>query len=122
METKEDLAGKKMARRKPEPYDVRTKCAAVLSVWSERRRPAEVCRELGIPWGMLSAWQNRAMEGMLQGLSPKKSPGDRPAALNPLLEQRLARKLALSPGRANKLQRRLKAVEGNAEPLPGQKE
>jgi len=110
METKEEPTGKKVARKKPERYDVKTKCAAVLSVWSERRKPTAVCRELGINWAVLSSWQNRALEGMLQALSPKPQ-GQTAAAIHPLLEQRLARKLALRTKTANKLQQRLKAVE-----------
>ena len=34
-------------------FPARVKCEAVLSVWAERRRPLEVCRELGIPWQQL---------------------------------------------------------------------
>jgi transposase-like protein len=111
MEAKEEPAGKKVARKKPERYDVKTKCAAVLAIWSERRKPAEVCRELGIHWGVLSGWQNRAMEGMVQGLSPKATGENRPTALSPLLERRLTRKLARQTIQANKLQQRLKAIQ-----------
>jgi transposase InsO family protein len=46
------------------------KCRAVLSVWTERRKPGEVCRELGVDWGILKQWQDRAMEGMLMALQP----------------------------------------------------
>ena len=44
------------------------KCRAVLAVWTERRKPAEICREMQIPWMVLAQWQKRAMEGMLQAL------------------------------------------------------
>ena len=114
MEAKSEAPGKKLTRKSPERYDLKTKCAAVLAVWSERRKPAEVCRELGINWAVLSGWQNRAMEGLLQGLSPK-SP-ERPSALSPLLEQRLARKLATRATSAHRLQQRLKAVEPGGPP------
>ena len=114
MEAKEEPAGKKVARKKPERYDVKTKCAAVLAVWSERRRPTEVCRELGINWAVLSAWQNRAMEGIVQALAPKPDREERPLALSPLLEHRLARKMALSAAKAGRVQQRLKAVEMTA--------
>jgi hypothetical protein len=36
----------------------------VLSVWAERRRPAEVCREMSIAWMQFSQWQNHALKGM----------------------------------------------------------
>jgi transposase-like protein len=47
------------------------RCRAVLSVWTERRRPSEVCRELDVRGQLLNLWQNRALEGMLQALEPR---------------------------------------------------
>jgi len=60
------------------------KCRAVLSVWTERRTPVEVCRELGISWNILNQWQERAMEGMLQALQARV-PVEKGVALNPRL-------------------------------------
>jgi len=114
MEAKVEPAERKVPRKKSPRHDVRTKCEAVLSVWSERRRPAEICRELGINWAVLSAWQNRALEGILQALAPAPERAERPLALSPLLEQRLARKMALSATKAGRIQQRLKAVEMSA--------
>lgn len=37
----------------------------MLSIWSERRRPREVCQELGIRAPVLSAWEKRALVAML---------------------------------------------------------
>ena len=111
MEPKEEPAERKSGRKKPQRHDVKTQCAAVLSVWSERRRPTEVCRDLGINWAVLSGWQNRALEGMLQALAPKPDRAEKPLALNPRLEQRLARKMAMTTAKAGRLQQRLKAVE-----------
>ena len=111
MEAKAEAGEKKAARRKSPRHDVKTKCEAVLSIWSERRRPAEICRELGINWAVLSAWQNRALEGMLQALSPKPERMEKPPAIHPLLGQRLMRKMALSVAKAGRVQQRLKAVE-----------
>lgn len=54
-------------------YGALEKCRAALSVWTERRKPVEICRELSIPWMVLSQWQKRAMEGMLQALEPRVS-------------------------------------------------
>ena len=48
------------------------KCKAVLSVWSERRKPAEVCREMGITWMQFNQWQNSALQGILSALETKK--------------------------------------------------
>src|SRR5208283_4614233 len=64
---------------------------AVLSVWTERRRPAEVCRELTIPSMVLAQWQKRAMEGMLQALEPRVSL-DKGPALSPRLQAMLEKK------------------------------
>src|SRR4030042_974274 len=50
--------------RKGPGHTAEEKCRAVLSVWTERRKPGEVCRELGVAWSLLSQWQERAMEGM----------------------------------------------------------
>lgn len=121
MEAKEE-AMKKVARKKAERYDVKTKCAAVWAVWSEGRKPTAVCRQLGIHhWAVLSRWQNRALEGMGQALGPKPQ-GQTAAAWSPLLEQGLARRLALGAKTASKLQQRLRAVEPAAPPPQKSKE
>src|SRR5512136_1159891 len=52
-------------------YTAQQKCRAVLSVWTERRKPGEVCRELGFGWSILNQWQEKAMEGMLLALQPR---------------------------------------------------
>ena len=99
----------KPLRRHP-PHGVKTKCAAVLSIWSERRKPAEVCRELGINWPTLNGWQNQAMEGMLQALEPRQERPPTPAELNPLIAQRLQRNLARRAAKQTRLQRRLNGL------------
>jgi transposase-like protein len=48
------------------------KSKAVLSVWSERRSPAEVCREMSITWMQFNQWQNQSMKGMFSALENKK--------------------------------------------------
>ena len=77
------------------------KCRAVLAVWTEKRKPAAVCRELGIKWTILMHWQNRALEGMLQALEPRRNLAQG-AALSPrlqaLLEHREKNLLARSAG------------------------
>ena len=67
------------------------KCRAVLAVWTERRKPAEVCREMQIPWMVLAQWQKRAMEGMLQALEPRVRL-DKGPALSPRLQTLLDKK------------------------------
>ncbi len=72
-------------------YGAMEKCRAVLSIWTERRRPGEVCRELSVPWMVIAQWQKRAMEGMLQALEPRVSL-DKGPALSPRLQAMLEKK------------------------------
>jgi hypothetical protein len=44
----------------------------VLSIWSERRRPREVCQELGISPAVLSDWEKRALAAMLKALGHRE--------------------------------------------------
>ena len=72
-------------------YGAMEKCKAVLSIWTERRKPVDICREMSIPWMVLSQWQKRAMEGMLQALEPRVSLEKGPALsrrLQAMLEKR----------------------------------
>jgi len=85
------------------------KCRAVLSVWTERRKPGEVCRELGVDWGVLKQWQDRAMEGMLMALQPRVQM-ERGVALSPRLVVLLKRSQA---GMMKGLDKRLKRLQGN---------
>ena len=65
-------------KRERTVYGAREKSRAVLSLWTERRKPAAVCRELGITWAQLNAWQQRALEGMLAALEPRATQGPEP--------------------------------------------
>ncbi len=85
------------------------KCRAVLLVWTERRKPGEVCRELGVDWGVLQQWQDRAMEGMLLALQPRL-PVERGVALSPRLAVLLKRSQA---GVMKRLDKRLKKLQGD---------
>ena len=84
------------AKKERTVRSAREKCQAVLAVWTARRRPSEVCRELGVPANLLNGWQARAMEGMLAALEPRtRRQEDRGPLLDPkmekLLEQRMVR-------------------------------
>ena len=58
--------------RPPLPtYSAQEKAQAILRVWTERCKPAEVCREMNVTWITFEQWQRRAMEGMLQALEPR---------------------------------------------------
>ena len=72
----------------------REKGQAVLAVWTGRRRPSEICRELSIPANLLQQWQERAMEGLLGALEPRtRRQEDRGPLLDPRMEKLLGRKL-----------------------------
>ena len=77
--------------RKVSGHTAEEKCRAVLSIWTERRKPGEVCQELGVAWSVLSQWQERAMEGMLLALQPRVSV-EKGVALSPRLAVLLERK------------------------------
>jgi transposase-like protein len=94
------------------------KCRAVLSVWTERRKPGEVCRELGVDWGILKQWQDRAMEGMLLALQPRVQV-ERGVALSPRLAVLLKKSQA---GMMKRLDKRLKKLQGDLKVPPEQRE
>lgn len=90
-------------------YGAMEKCRAVLSIWTERRKPSEVCRELSVPWMVLSQWQKRAMEGMLQALEPRVSLDKGPALSRRL--QAMLEKKRLSLLTSSKLERTLSTAQ-----------
>jgi transposase-like protein len=97
--------------RKVSGHTAEEKCRAVLSVWTERRKPGEVCRELGVAWSLLNQWQERAMEGMLLALQPRIPVMEKRVALNSRLAVLLERK---SKGGSMKgLERRLARLQGS---------
>ncbi len=86
------------------------KCQAVLSIWTERRKPGEVCREMGVTWGIVKQWQDRAMEGMILALQPRVQV-ERGVALSPRLAVLLEKKG--QAGLMRGLDRRLKKLQKN---------
>jgi len=103
--------------RKVSGHTAEQKCRAVLSVWTERRKPGEVCREMGVAWSLLNQWQERAMEGVLMALQPRV-PVDKGVALSPRLAVLLERN---SKGGVMKgLERRLTKLQGSPVAKPGE--
>ena len=93
-------------------YPASQRAQAVLSVWTERRRPTEVCRELGITTALLSDWQERAMHGMLLALQPRRcAPTERGPALTTKLERLLHRQAQASETKLLKLDKRLAKLQ-----------
>jgi transposase-like protein len=103
--------------RKVSDHTAAEKCHAVLSVWTEKRRLGEVCRELGVAWSSLNQWQNQAMEGMLMALQPRVVV-DKDVALNPRLVALLERKI--KGGVIKGLDRRLAKLQGSPVVKPGE--
>ncbi len=99
--------GKAETEEKRGRYTAEEKCRAALSVWTEKRTPGEVCRELGVAWTVLNQRQERAMEGMLLALQPRVP---KTVALNARLAVLLERKSGAMKG----LERRLKHLQSRA--------
>lgn len=97
-------------------YSSLEQCRAVLRVWTERKCAQEVCREMGIHNGVLTQWQERAMDGLLLALEPRE--GREPEVKGPAMAVRvkklLDRKMEEREGKAPRLQRRLQQVEAGA--------
>ena len=104
-------------RREALPYSAQQRVQAVLSIWSERRRPREVCQELAISAAVLSAWEKRALTAMLKALESQTrlEPGP---ALSPKLERLLARQALQQKGRMTKLEKRLAKLQEPKSPPP----
>lgn len=121
-ETKAKGEGKTEGKTKKErvAHSAKERCEAVLAVWTERRRPAQVCRRLGVSEGILMSWQDRALRGMLEALEPQKRLTDSEGPLMPAkLERKLIRQAAVREARSSKLQERLariQAVKGEVKP------
>lgn len=95
-------------RRRVLGHTAEEKCQAVLTLWTERRKPGEICREMGVAWGILQQWQDRAMEGMLLALQPRVQV-ERGVALSPRLAVLLEKKS--QAGLMKGLDRRLKKLQ-----------
>lgn len=69
-------------------YSPLEKAQAVLTVWTDRAKPVQVCRQLRINWTTFQQWQSRAMEGMLQALETRRNLAHG-SALSPRLQELL---------------------------------
>ena len=120
MSSKKDTtatAAKELPKRKartassPSGHTAAEKAQAVLAVWTERAKPVQVMKAMGISYLALQQWQDRAMEGMLQALESRVNLADG-AALSPRLKA-LLQKRQLANGR-EKLTARLERIQGVA--------
>ena len=111
----ERLGIEERRRRKGLGHTAQEKCQAVLALWTERRKPGEVCREMGVAWSVLQQWQDRAMEGILLALQPRVQV-ERGVALSPRLAVLLEKKSQTELMRG--LDRRLKRLQKNIKVPP----
>src|SRR5476651_1769876 len=81
-EPPEKLEKSKRKRLPALPHTAAQKAQAVLAIWTERVKTAQVMKSLQVPYITLQQWQERAMEGMLQALEPRVNLADG-AALSP---------------------------------------
>jgi transposase-like protein len=58
------------------PHSASEKAQAVLAIWTERVKTAQVMKTMGVTYLTLQQWQERAMEGMLQALEPRVNLAD----------------------------------------------
>jgi len=103
-------------KRTPQPQpSAPDKVQAVLAVWTERCKPAEVCRQLNINWITFNHWQRRAMEGMLQALESRVNL-TKGEALSPRLQALLQNRQRAAT--VTKLTSRLEQINKLANPTP----
>ena len=108
----------KMERKKRTPtpqHSAPDKVQAVLAVWTERCKPADVCRQLNINWITFNHWQRRAMEGMLQALESRVNL-TKGEALSPRLQALLQNRQRSAT--VTKLTSRLDQINKLANPTP----
>lgn len=105
---KQTLNGKE---KTPRPtFCAMDKAKAVLSVWTEKRKSSEVCRDLSIKWALLQHWQDRALEGMLTALAPRQRL-EKSVELNPRLAALLEKRIHKAQQAGTNLEERLQKLQ-----------
>lgn len=105
--------------RKRRVFSAQQKTRAVLEVWTESRKPAQIARELEITGTLLELWQKRAMKAILTALEPRAGDPGKEATLPPRVEQMISRQGRQRP--VSKLARRLGAVQDAVRAAPGRR-
>jgi hypothetical protein len=109
--TETDKVKRKRTAVLPSSHTASEKAQAVLAIWTERVKTAEVMKTLQVPYVTLQQWQERAMEGMLQALEPRVNLADG-AALSPRIRA-LMDKRQQQVGKEN-LKKRVLQLQGVA--------
>lgn len=116
------MTEKKKTQQSRRTFSAMEKAEAVLSIWSERRRPSEVYKEYGVKWAHLNHWQNKALEGMLKELEPKNSKEEEKIpAIGDRLKKLLDRRMSRHEKSQSRLQQRLTKIQEKKEVISQQK-
>jgi transposase-like protein len=102
----EAAAGVQAGKRQSRAYSAKEKAQAVLALWSGRRNPSTLTKELGVPWAAINTWEKRALSGMLTALDPtwKQAAEEQPSLprrVEKLIERTLKPATAAEPAAAN---------------------
>lgn len=102
----EPATGAESRKRQSRVYSAKEKTQAVLALWSGRRSPSALTRELEVPWAIIHTWEKRALTGMLTALDPTwKRTGEGqpslPRRLERLIGQTLKPVAAVEPAPSN---------------------
>jgi len=102
----ETTAAVQGSKRTTRMYSAKEKAQAVLALWSGRRNPSSLTKELAVPWAAINQWEKRALSGMLTALDPtwKQAREDQPSLprrVEKLIEQTLKPAAATEPAAAN---------------------
>ena len=88
---------------------------AILSLWTERRKPTAICKELSITHNQLNTWQDRALEAMLLALDNPRAQ-EQPPLTKPLAKLFERKGLTTpKPPLDPKLQARLAQIQAKEE-------
>jgi hypothetical protein len=102
----------KKEKRPARTFSAVEKAKAVLSVWAERRKPTEACKELGINWALLNYWQTRALAGMLKGLESRNGTDKKAIpAIGKRLQNLLKKNMTQREKTREKLDNRLNMIQ-----------
>ena len=91
----QDAEGRRR-RQASRVHSAKEKAQAVLAVWSGRRSPSALTKELGVPWSAINQWEKRALSGMLNALDPTWKQGVEDQPILPRRVEKLIEK-ALKP-------------------------
>lgn len=102
----EQAVGTEVKKRQSRVYSAKEKAQAVLAVWSGRRSPSALTKEMGVPWTAINTWEKRALNGMLTALDPTWKQGEEdqpslPPRVEKLIEQTLKPVAASEAAAAN---------------------